>query len=555
MEKDRNNPEVTEDSDITHINNVITNEDDSNEDYVDYDSVNLEGNEQTEGPLKEVETKTEKKPAEKNNTEKKMTVKKSEDKKIIKPQKKKEELKPKKQIMHKKVDKMEKKKSIKSDKKPHASHKSKGTKLIWLWILIAIIVIAGIAFLIITLSKERPVDKTTSEIAATVNGEPIYALDIENQYNNLNPILQQVYTKETILNQTIDELLLIQEAKNRNIQVTDAEIQEELTNFKLQNGLSESDFEDLLEGQNLTLKELEGLIERRLLIKDLLNETIFKNVDITDDAIEQYYEQNKNSFTQAEQVTVQHILILTSDNVTDAQAKDKIEDIEDELTDTNFCELAKEYSEDPGSKDKCGTYTFGRGEMVEEFEETSFDLDINDTEIVKTIYGYHLIKKLDYTPEKIQELNEVKDDIKNFLSDEAAQKNFDALLTDLRSKATIVNYMYKTETKTSSNEDQTTGNLVPIANLDDFAKCLTEKEVKMYGAYWCPHCENNKKAFGDSWQYVTYVECAVEGQPQVQTAACTDAGISGYPTWIIDGEKYPGEQTLENLARLSGCTL
>lgn len=550
MEKDRNNPEVTEDSDISHINNVITNKDDSNEEYIDYDSVNLKRNEQAEGPLREVEIKTEKKPPQKNDTEKKMTIRKPEDKKIIKPQKKREELKPKKHVMHKKVDKMEKR-SIKSYKKPHASHKSKGTKLIWLWILVAIIVIAGIALLIITIQKEKPVDKTTSEIAATVNGEPIYASDIENQYNNLNPILQQVYTKETILNQTIDELLLIQEAKNRNIQVTDTEIQEELTNFKLQNGLSESDFENLLERQNLTLKELEGLIERRLLIKDLLNETIFENIDITDDAIAQYYEQNKNNFAQAEQVTVQHILILTSDNVTDEQAKDKIEDIEDELTDTNFCELAKEYSEDPGSKDTCGIYTFGRGEMVKEFEEASFDLDINDTDIVKTIYGYHLIKKLDYTPEKIQELSEVSDDIKRFLSDETAQKNFEALLTDLRSKATIINYMYKTEGNTVTTGQVTAS----TTNLDDFAKCLTEKEVKMYGAYWCPHCENNKKAFGDSWKYVTYVECAVEGQPQVQTTACTVAGIEGYPTWIINGEKYPGEQTLENLARLSGCIL
>lgn len=552
MEKNRDGyPEATEESDINHINNVITdneNIDNNSDEYVEYDQIEEKA---VEGIAKEQQAK----PVEKKKIiEKKVTAKPVEGKKVVKPQKK-EELKPKKQIMHKKVEKMEKKKSIKSEKKPHASHKSKGIKLMWLWIIIAIIVIAGTAFLIITLSKEKPVDKTTSEIAATVNGEPIYAADIENQYNNLNPMLQQVYTKETILNQTIDELLLIREAKNRNIQITDPEIQEELTNFKLQNGLSESDFEKLLEGQNLTLKDLEGLIERRLLIKELLNETIFKDVEITDDAIEQYYEQNKNSFTQPEQVTVQHILILTSDNVTDAQAKDKIEDIEDELTATNFCELAKEYSEDPGSKDKCGTYTFGKGKMTAEFEEASFDMDINDTKIVKTIYGYHLIKKLDYTPEKIQELNEVKDDIKNFLSDEAAQTNFDALLTDLRSKATIVNYMYKTETKTSNNVEQTTGNLVPIGNLDDFAKCITGKGAKMYGAYWCPHCENNKKLFGDSIQYVEYVECAVEGQPQVQTEECTDAGITGYPTWEVNGEKYPGEQTLENLARLTGCTL
>lgn len=549
MEKERN--EVTEYSDIDHINSIITedenNENTDNNEYVEYDQIEDNQIEKTaeESAIKEQETKT----TEKRVIEKK-TAARSAEKKTIKLQKKEKELKPKKNIVHKKVEKMEKKKSIKYGKSS-ASHKSKGTKLVWLWILIAIIVIAGVAFLIITLSKEKPVDKTTSEIAATVNGEPIYSIDIENQYNNLNPLLQQVYTKETILNQTIDELLLIQEAKNRNIQVTDSEIQEELTNFKLQNGLSEKDFEDILKRQNLTLKNLEGLIERRLLIKNLLNETIFNNIDITDDAIKDYYEQNKKSFTQPEQVTVQHILIMISENVTDAQAKDKIEEIKDELTETNFCELAKEYSEDPGSKNTCGTYTFGKGEMVKEFEDASFNLDINDTEIVKTVYGYHLIKKLDYAPEKIQELSEVSEDIKRFLSDEAAQKNFDALLSDLRSKATIVNYMYKTKKPVETTGEVTTS----TPNLDDFAKCLTDNDVKMYGAYWCPHCENNKKAFGDSWKYITYVECAVEGQPQVQTTACTVAGIEGYPTWVIKGEKYPGEQSLENLARLSGCKL
>lgn len=550
MERERNEySDTTEDSDINHINNAISSNEDSSESEYDAVTTNIEQEkDDIKGIVKEQET-VKKKIVEKR-AEKIAVAKPSEQKKVIKPQKKKEELKPKKHFVQKKVEKMEKKKFTikKSEKKSGPTHKAKGTKLMWLWILIAIIVIAGIAFLIITLSKEKPVDKTTSEIAATVNGEPIYSQDIDDQYNNMNPILQQMYTKESILNQTIDELLLIQEAKNKNIKVSDAEIKEELANFKLQNGLTESDFETLLKNQNLTLKELEDLIERRLLIKDLLNETIFKNIEITDEAIKQYYEQNKDKFTLPEQATVQHILILINDNTTDSEAKDKIEEIEDELTATNFCELAKKYSEDPGSKDTCGTYTFGKGEMVQEFEEASFDLDINDTEIVKTIYGYHLIKKLAYNPEGAQELSEVEEDIKSFLNDEAAQTNFDKLLVDLRSKATIVNYMYKTNTTTVTTT-------TTVANLDAFAKCLTEKDVKMYGAYWCPHCENNKKAFGDSWQYVTYVECAVEGQPQVQTAACTVAGIEGYPTWIVDGEKYPGEQTLQNLAKLTGCTL
>ncbi len=87
---------------------------------------------------------------------------------------------------------------------------------------------------------------------------------------------------------------------------------------------------------------------------------------------------------------------------------------------------------------------------------------------------------------------------------------------------------------------------------DNLAKCLTSKGVKMYGAFWCSHCQNQKNEFGDSFQYIDYVECdpkGVNANPQ----ACKDAGISGYPTWIVNGIKYPGEQDPGALAKLTGC--
>lgn len=82
---------------------------------------------------------------------------------------------------------------------------------------------------------------------------------------------------------------------------------------------------------------------------------------------------------------------------------------------------------------------------------------------------------------------------------------------------------------------------------DALAKCLTEKGVKMYGAEWCSHCKNQKNAFGSSFQYVDYIECTQ------RESDCKAAGVDGYPTWIIGGVKYPGEQDLGTLAKLSGC--
>ena len=85
---------------------------------------------------------------------------------------------------------------------------------------------------------------------------------------------------------------------------------------------------------------------------------------------------------------------------------------------------------------------------------------------------------------------------------------------------------------------------------DAFAKCLAAKELSMYGAEWCSHCQAEKARFGDSFQYVPYVECPES--PDL----CLRKGVTGYPTWIDGkGEKYEGEQGLEKLSELSGCQL
>jgi hypothetical protein len=88
------------------------------------------------------------------------------------------------------------------------------------------------------------------------------------------------------------------------------------------------------------------------------------------------------------------------------------------------------------------------------------------------------------------------------------------------------------------------------AQYDNFAKCLAEKKVTMYGAYWCSHCQNTKKTFGASFQYVPYVECTVE------IKKCAELNINGYPTWIFsDGSRIEGEASMSDLSTKSSCAL
>jgi len=86
-------------------------------------------------------------------------------------------------------------------------------------------------------------------------------------------------------------------------------------------------------------------------------------------------------------------------------------------------------------------------------------------------------------------------------------------------------------------------------NYDDLAKCLTQKGAIMYGTKYCPHCANQKKMFGDSFKYITYIECTDNAQ------VCVNAGINAVPAWNINGKIYVGVQSLQKLSELTGCKL
>ncbi len=113
-------------------------------------------------------------------------------------------------------------------------------------------------------------------------------------------------------------------------------------------------------------------------------------------AIKDYYMANKMNFEEEEKVRARHILVKFDSSKTGdkEQALAKIKEIQSKLGNEDFAKLAKEYSDDPGSKEKGGDLGFfGRGSMVPEFETVAFQSDLNTvSEPVETQFGYHLIK-------------------------------------------------------------------------------------------------------------------------------------------------------------------
>ena len=76
------------------------------------------------------------------------------------------------------------------------------------------------------------------------------------------------------------------------------------------------------------------------------------------------------------------------------------------------------------------------------------------------------------------------------------------------------------------------GTTAEKGNVDEFAQCLADAGAVFYGAFWCPHCQDQKKLFNES-DKLPYVECSLPNG-EGQTPVCIEEGIKGYPTWVVE---------------------
>jgi len=447
--------------------------------------------------------------------------------------------------------------------------------------IIGILIIAVAVFLLLKGKNDTASDELP-EIVAYVNDQAIYATELQEQYASLSPEIKQSMNENSLLTQMIDEHLLLSKAEELGIVVTEEEIEASINNILVQNNLDMNQLIQNLEIQGLTLEALKELFEKQIMINKLLTEEIFVGIEVSDEEVNQYYEENLELFKTDEQVKARHILIQFGDK-SEEEVLSEINAVKERIdAGEDFCDLVTELSEDPGSLETCGEYTFQKGVMVPEFEAAAFGQEPNEMRIVKTSFGYHLIETLELIEPSMTPIADVKENIQLYLEFEKQKAQFTSYVQSLKAENKVLNCLEepkecpkKKTVKKDTNKEEittietaletspvevstgTTTNIVAkIENgPDSFAKCLTKNNFKMYGAYWCSYCAAQKELFGNSFQYITYVECAEEDNPREQTIACQNAGISGYPTLEINGVKYPGGQTLEKISELSGCEL
>lgn len=112
----------------------------------------------------------------------------------------------------------------------------------------------------------------------------------------------------------------------------------------------------------------------------------------------------------------------------------------------------------------------------------------------------------------------------------------------------------KKETASLINPQSAAEREPSAASLEKLARCLTQKGVNFYGAYWCPWCQRQKDSFGEASQYLPYVEC-IDESSGAMTETCEREKITGFPTWQFGDKKTTGLKTPSELSELSGCPL
>jgi len=192
---------------------------------------------------------------------------------------------------------------------------------------------------------------------------------------------------------------------------------------------------------------IEGL-RVRLAEEATAQQVLRDKVTVTDAQIKKFYDDNPEKFEEPEMVRISHILIATLDGKTgaplpadDLKAKKKIVDdlLKRAKAGEDFAKLAREYSDDPGSKDKGGEITMARGGRVpKEFEAAAFTLQTNQiSDVVTSQIGYHIIKLSEKTPARKLELDKVTPDIKNYLEGKEIDKIAPENLALLKKEANV----------------------------------------------------------------------------------------------------------------------
>ncbi len=302
----------------------------------------------------------------------------------------------------------------------------------------------GICLSVVSCSNNSSQDELSASVAiVTINNEEVSLDRFKTEFKahkkkfrvqGTREITEEelIWLKNRALEQIIQNILFLQEAKKQNIEISQEELDEALSKAEI--GYPENSFYKRLEFEGLSRKEWESAIENNMLINKLINNFVNTKVSVRDDEILRYFEANETRFHKNEQVRALHIMVETEEEIRQIQK-------ELQSKQKDFSGLAKEYSLGPEGVRGGDLGYFEAGQMPEEFDNV-FKLKINGvSDIILTPYGFHLFKVVDKIEDQKMSFDESKKQIEQVLLQDIQDKAFQEWMIQLKKKSTIkVNY-------------------------------------------------------------------------------------------------------------------
>ena len=291
-----------------------------------------------------------------------------------------------------------------------------------------------------------------SEMIAKVNGEIVTLGEVNGEIDNMMaqmggqiPPAQLEQLKPQMKKQAVENLinqkLLLQIAEENKITAPESEVDQALVKIKNQFP-SEDAFEQRIKQLSMTKATIKEDIQKNLKIQKLLAEELKDVKNPTDSEIKTYYESNSEQFEIPEQIKASHILLKTEpgmDEAEKAQKRLELAKLKGEIEGgANFAEMAKTHSDCPSSQKGGDLGFFGRGQMVKEFENTAFEMEVGEiSDVVETQFGYHIIKLTGHKDGQTMPFTDVEDRISNILLQKQKENEISSYLDSLRNDATI----------------------------------------------------------------------------------------------------------------------
>lgn len=310
--------------------------------------------------------------------------------------------------------------------------------------------------------KDVTEDMDIPDVVARVNGVDVNSKYVKFELNRIlrdqkKPLslLKRQRLASDIIDREINRELIYLEGKKEGLSVSPDQVQEQFEKLK-ESYDSEQAFQEALKQRNLTEAEIKKSIEVDLIANDLLRDRVKGKILITDAQVQHFYDEKKSDFRRPRAFRTQHIFIphipndvleskpqeelLKKMKEYSAEAKKKIDAIYEKVkAGEDFSELARRYSEDAGSAEKGGDLDFiYEGVFDPAFDRAVSELEVGEVSgVVKTQFGYHIIKLTDTKPPEDVPLEELKPSIQKYLFTTEAEKLIQRYIESLRKKAEV----------------------------------------------------------------------------------------------------------------------